>query len=51
MDVVCAEDPRQAGLYVRDLHRGISGNDHKVIRFNALNADAFTGRKKHFAGA
>jgi uncharacterized protein (DUF2236 family) len=48
MDVVYAEDPRQAGLYVRDLHRGISGNDHKGRGFNALNADAFYWAQETF---
>lgn len=48
MDVVYAEDPRQAGLYVRDLHRGISGDDHKGRGFNALDTDAFYWAQETF---
>lgn len=41
MAVVYADEPRQAGSYVRRLHEGIHGTDPNGRKFNALSPEAF----------
>lgn len=41
MAVVYADDPYAAGVYVRNLHRGVNGTDTNGRKINALDEDAF----------